>query len=486
MIAQLLSRSVLLSQLEAVEDEVARLMVDPAAGAGPRRRAADAEPEIDAGDYAAADEAIRLLRESEAPGAPVAPADVESAEDGAPLDERMFLSREPVLSLLQSALEEWFEREDPNSIEEEDAVVSERRSGPDLPDVTNRRLVGLSDDDIKAAGGRRLLGPFEMTDWRWVTKVGLAYGLRLARDKHPFNRKPAPPVELAEKARLIVVGDWGSGLPRAQRVAELMREQLEAGVDDGLQVHVIHLGDVYYSGWKREYDKYFFPFWPVEPEEADQVFSWALNGNHDMYSGGYGFFEHMLADPRFRRQAGSSWFSIENRHWRIVGLDTAWDEQGIHDPRTERGLQDPQASELARMAAEDRRPFMLLSHHQLFSAYESVGPYLQSRLKPLLDNGRIRAWLWGHEHKCIAYEPFGGVEYSRCIGHGGVPVYPVPEPPDADPRVAWVERDWFDGWIERWALMGFAILDFDGADVQVRYIDETGDEKRFADHITAG
>src|SRR5204863_9774529 len=109
---------------------------------------------------------------------------------------------------------------------------------------------------------------------------------------------------------------------------------------------------VYYSGWAREYDKHFFPFWPVQLGEADQIFSWGLNGNHDMYSGGYGLFDHMLADPRFKHQAGSSWFSIENRHWRIVGLDTAWDEEGIHDPRTERGLQDPQASELARKAAE--------------------------------------------------------------------------------------------------------------------------------------
>lgn len=483
MIAQLLNRSVLLGQLEAVEDEVARLMADPAAGDAPRRRGADAEPEIDARDYAAALEAIRMLRESGAPGAP---GGAESAEERALLDERMFLSREPVLSLLQSALEEWFEREDPSSIEEEDTAAGGRRGGPDLPEVTNRRLVGLSDDDIEAAEGRRLLGPFETTDWRWVTKVGLAYGLRLTREKHRFNPKPAPPVKLEEKARLIVVGDWGSGLPRAQRVAELMREEVEAGVDDGVQVQVVHLGDVYYSGWKREYDKYFFPFWPVERGEADQIFSWALNGNHDMYSGGYGFFKHLLADPRFKHQAGSSWFSIENRYWRIVGLDTSWDEQGIHDPRTDRGLQDPQASELARMAAEDRRPFMLLSHHQLFSAYESVGPYMQSRLQPLLDAGRIRAWLWGHEHKCIAYEPFGGVEYGRCIGHGGVPVYPVRDPEDRDPRVAWVEQDWFDGWIERWALMGFAVLDFDGPAVQVRYIDETGDEKLFADQMTAG
>ena len=32
--------------------------------------------------------------------------------------------------------------------------------------------------------------------------------------------------------------------------------------------------------------------------------SWALNGNHDMYSGGWGYFDHLLADERFSRQRG--------------------------------------------------------------------------------------------------------------------------------------------------------------------------------------
>jgi hypothetical protein len=179
---------------------------------------------------------------------------------------------------------------------------------------------------------------------------------------------------------------------------------------------------------------------------------------------------------RFHAHQGSSWFSIENQHWRIVGLDTAWDERGIHDARTERGLAAPQSDQLGRMAEQDSRPFMLLSHHQLFSAYEKIGPYLQSQVKPLPDADRIRAWFWGHEHKCVAYESFAGVEYGRCVGHGGVPVYPPSAPPDRGPKVRWVSRDAFDGWIEQWAQMGFAVADFDGADVHVRYLDENGEQ----------
>jgi hypothetical protein len=289
---------------------------------------------------------------------------------------------------------------------------------------------------------------------------------------------------LAQRARLVLVGDWGSGLPRAQRVAEEMRAQVDAGVEDGRQVHVIHLGDVYYSGHAREYEKRFFPFWPVEPSEAGRIHSWILNGNHDMYSGGHGYFK-ALEDSRFAGQSGSSWFTIENEHWRIVGLDTAWDEEGlISDPRTERGLQDPQADVLRDMAAEDDRPFMLLSHHQLFSNYERVGPYLREKLEPLLKGDRIRAWFWGHEHKCVVHEPYEHVPYARCVGHGGVPVYPVKDPSDQSPEVTWVEQRAFDGWWEQWALFGFAVADIDGPEVRVMYIDENG-ERPFDEEFAA-
>jgi hypothetical protein len=274
-----------------------------------------------------------------------------------------------------------------------------------------------------------------------------------------------------------MVGDWGSGLPRAQRVAEHMRTEIEDALGQGRQVHVIHLGDVYYSGFAREYRNRFLRYWPVRANQANEVYSWSLNGNHDMYSGGHGYFETLLADPRFAAQAKSSWFTIENRHWRIVGIDTAWDERGfVHDPRTERGLADPQAAMLKQWAEADERPFMLLSHHPLFSAYESTGPYLREKLSPLLDTDRIRAWFWGHEHKCVVYEPYGGVAFGRCVGHGGVPVYEVGEPTRTDPVVDWVEDRGIEAFMERWALFGFAVADFDGTHVSVRYIDENGQQ----------
>ncbi len=58
--------------------------------------------------------------------------------------------------------------------------------------------------------------------------------------------------------RIVMVGDWGSGLPRAQNTAAAMRHYIDECVTNGTDCHVVHLGDVYYSGWDFEYRSRFF------------------------------------------------------------------------------------------------------------------------------------------------------------------------------------------------------------------------------------
>ena len=57
---------------------------------------------------------------------------------------------------------------------------------------------------------------------------------------------------MADDARLVVVGDWGTGLPRARDVAALMQDKIAEALAGSRQVHVLHLGDVYYSGLETE------------------------------------------------------------------------------------------------------------------------------------------------------------------------------------------------------------------------------------------
>ncbi|MBV9358576.1 MAG: metallophosphoesterase, partial [Chloroflexi bacterium] len=204
----------------------------------------------------------------------------------------------------------------------------------------------------------------------------LAEGWAMIDGRPQFPNAPAPPLPLARNARIVLVGDWGTGLPGASSVGRQMRNCIDEG--RGREQHVIHLGDVYYSGWREEYETRFLPYWPVDRNERD-VLCWALNGNHDMYSGGHGYFGFLLHDPRFRghwrgdpdRDAPSSYFSLEGDDWQVLGLDSAYAD---HD------LAGSQQQWLAEKLQTGRRT-LLLSHHQPFSAYDdAVGQLMTDKV----------------------------------------------------------------------------------------------------------
>jgi 3',5'-cyclic AMP phosphodiesterase CpdA len=279
-----------------------------------------------------------------------------------------------------------------------------------------------------------------------------------------FPDYPAPDVELADDARVVLVGDWGTGLPGAEAVGRAMARELAAAADRDR--HVIHLGDVYYSGWREEYEVHFLPYWPHAPGEPG-LRSWALNGNHDMYSGGHGYFGFLLRDPRFAGQHGSSHFKLSGRHWQILGLDTAYVD---HD------LAGQQADWVRDQVAGADRRTMLLSHHQLFSAFEPGTNPLQARLASAFAVGPVDTWFWGHEHRCVVYDETDTVRRARCIGHGGVPVLVPKEGDQLPPGVRYMYEGVTTDGPDRWGLFGFVVLDFDGPSVLARYINERGEE----------
>jgi hypothetical protein len=457
MIAQVLNRDFVLKRLE----EVRRHLAAPAEE--DRREVPYRGPELSAADAALALAAAQAALESGAAssGQPgfVPPPPERRGDEAPPLDDSSFLSRDATVSNLQSAVERFLR--DQKKVE---VARSDRRGGGGDAVVTDESLAGAR----PGRDGRRVLDKFSKLDVRWISSL-FAMGVRKFHDRHPFPPRPAEPLTIGNQARFVLVGDWGSGVPRARKVAREIRKVLDEGLEAGREQHLVHLGDVYYAGWEYEYRDRFLSWWPVEPGEQERIFSWNLNGNHDMYAGGHAFFDYALKDPRFARQQGSSWFSFRNDHWTVLGLDTAWQEHGLE------GDQRAWALGLATGAPGKT---MLLSHHQLFSAYEpGGGDMLRRKIAPVLETGRVRSWFWGHEHRCVLYEPHENVEFARCIGHGGVPVYMTHREEDPYPAPAsWELRDYLEKKLERWALFGFAVLDFDGPEIAVRYIDEDGKE----------
>jgi hypothetical protein len=379
--------------------------------------------------------------------------------DGVP-----YLSRSPLVAMAQSGLEKALD----------DAGVPDRGR----PASLWSKLVHRIEQALHIEPGS-----FTPDDPDWYVVIAAGVLERLADGNAPFNVAPAEYDEVSDDARLVIVGDWGTGLPRARDVAALMQRKVAEGLAAGRQVHVLHLGDVYYSGFEYEDQRRFLDLWPVTTGQAESgVTSWSLNGNHDMYSGGFGYFGTLLGDPRFGRQRSpdgksTSFFRLRSPSWDFVGLDTAWDSDVVSAGQVA-VLQAPQAGYVSDVAGQSPRKLVLFSHHQLVSVYDKsdLGSTLPDDLAPVLHSDRVTAWWWGHEHRAITYQPAAGVRFPRCLGNGGVPLPPDPSPPPgSSPGITWHSTRTVREYGRTWTRFGFAVLDLAPDRIAVSYIDDDGD-----------
>jgi hypothetical protein len=176
-----------------------------------------------------------------------------------------------------------------------------------------------------------------------------------------FERSPYPtgapqPAKLPPKATIALLADWGGDNPAARHIAGAVTRQKPN--------LAIHLGDIYYGGIKTECES-FLQLWPLQtniryPElGVPPRTSYALNGNHEMYSGGEAYFNVVLkafGQPQ-------PFFCLEADYWRIIGLDTAY-AGGRLKPT---GPDDPISTQwnwLTGLLRNVGKKNILLTHHQ--------------------------------------------------------------------------------------------------------------------------
>lgn len=332
----------------------------------------------------------------------------------------------------------------------------------------------------------------------------------LFKRKRAFNNKASQPAVSEKPLRLFLFGDWGTGLPLAQEVTRRVREQLLRS-GEMRQMHVVHLGDVYYTGEPTEYRERMLAgtLWPVQGDEKERIGSWSLNGNHDMYSGGHGYFDKLLRDGRFLRwhrdEQGepSSFFVIEDAHWQFFGLDTSWNVPSLKDVLAGRAtfkeyggqngvLTQAQVDWMAERC-EASKGCVLMTHHQPGSSRKSEDQHSDEAVRMLKQAGvysQIDAWFWGHEHRCVVFKPkaqrcvprlIDAPDFCACIGHGGVPVPEKNWGRDSVPDVLWQE-DRLDAngpmYDKRPIIpFGFARIDSKKLALDIRIYDHTGSQR---------
>jgi predicted phosphohydrolase len=312
--------------------------------------------------------------------------------------------------------------------------------------------------------GRDLPGlhQYEDFDPGWIASLWN----RLTRTKVPFPvAKSVMDVvyQIPDATSIAIAGDWGTGNASSASIAAQMSKLAPD--------YTIHLGDVYYSGTESEEQKRFVALWPKGTRGA-----LALNSNHEMYSGGHGYFGIALVHQTFRLQQGYSYFALTNKTWLIIGLDSAYGGSGMYGNGV---LNDAQILWLRALMRSDvartgsgKKNVIVLTHHQGMDI-DGSRKDLFSQVTSAIGVSPHR-WYWGHVHSVAAFNPIdvAGVQLRcRLTGHGGVPY----GPDRLTPALSWTEDQLAgDKNIPARARNGFALLRFTEDGLEERFYDEFG------------
>ena len=315
---------------------------------------------------------------------------------------------------------------------------------------------------------RKELGPFTTCDPGYA-EAAVKYAEFLAsRGTIPYRRHQALSDfviegKLPAKAKVALLGDWGTGQPEAKALlAQIARKNPDV---------VIHMWDIYYSGTAFEVDKYFLQIWK-STLDLSKTATYTLSGNHDMFCGGKPYYDliDQLGQP-------ASYFCLRNDNWQFLAMDT-----GLHDDVPLAGkptfLEDSEVEWLTdKIENAGGRRSVLLSHHQLFSAYENIGgkvvnDRLNAQLAPLLP--KVAMWFWGHEHDLVIYKQYMNV-LGRCVGHGAFPIGISELPsnplfPDVPLESVRLQTN------AAFYNHGYVIVELDGASARVSYYQDTDED----------
>ena len=248
---------------------------------------------------------------------------------------------------------------------------------------------------------------------------------------------------LPPNATVALIGDWATGTEDAER---LLRQVARQKPD-----MIFHLGDVYYSGTEREVGDHVLEVCnQVLGKDQGRIALYNLSGNHDMYSGGVPYYDLIkklnpspLSKPEQAQPA--SYFSVRNKAWQFLSMDTGLHDRDPFEVADAVTYLEPDEAEwhldkINRFYDYGGRT-ILLSHHQLFSAFSAIGkagqkppgqeafnPKLLVTFGDVLQQDKVAAWFWGHEHNLCIYEPYPPLNKGRCAGHSAIPVFTSPDP----------------------------------------------------------
>jgi hypothetical protein len=281
----------------------------------------------------------------------------------------------------------------------------------------------------------------------WVATAAAAWAFRLVTPKPdlplPAATAEYPLLERNGRTTVALFSDWGTGYYHSNYIARHI-VHLEAA-------QAVHLGDVYYTGTRGQFDEQFTPL-------LDRVMRamplYTMNANHEMDSHGIPYLEFLAAKNALGPGTGhaeqpqeTSYFSLVNDRYQLVAIDTAFHGNGRYKNA------DLRAWLRARLEAgrDAGRITILLSQNEPYGpsggdsvAARELRDLYEKDLRAWVKEGLVHAWFWGDEHFAALYAPNDEVPFvGSCIGHGGYPygrMHDDTRPGDVT-RVVWTETE---------------------------------------------
>lgn len=256
---------------------------------------------------------------------------------------------------------------------------------------------------------QRIIGTFKAAEFRRHTKYQSRFEYRLK----DLGNLPIGP---DDQITIALFSDFGTGEYQSRYTAtEIAKDK---------PLYAIHLGDVYYVGEPQEFEEHL-----VRPlagvRKASRFFT--LNANHEMYSGGFAYFDFLDSNRAFPAQEQEgSYFSLWSERYQIIGIDTAHDYKHNGELR-DRSVHTWLREKLAQgKNATPPRTNILLSQNEPFGLGEKRPESLFGQVMDTATRdgtSMIDFWFWGDEHYCALFQRTAQVPFiGSCIGNAGHPV----------------------------------------------------------------
>lgn len=323
--------------------------------------------------------------------------------------------------------------------------------------------------------------PFEQINVGWVF-APLNELLTAIHGKAEFAN-PSDPHPVDASFSMAILGDWGSGFEKNGYALPARNVLLSAQARN--PTFMVHLGDVYYTGQPPESVHWYLPITDHPSEAARFVDIWpdvpsfALNSNHEMYCGAWGYRHTALGSSKFATQKQCNYFALQNEHWLIIGFDSAYDAVKMYQDGRLTQTQIHWAQHVVA-GAGDRKIFVM-THHQGLSFEGTETNELWDQVVVALNGRAPDYWYWGHIHNGVVYgakettaaDGSTVMAHARLCGHGAIP-FGKATFSDAASIEYFAHTPTDNADFPKTVRNGYAVVKFDGPNIVEEFWEEDG------------